>query len=101
VPYQTRAVCEPVTSDCSDVPAAWPGSSGRPIRAVSTTVPLNACSGADAIPARSWAAVFGGSWAAASAPTELSTTPAATAATAAPGTAHRRAGERRKVVFGM
>ncbi len=39
--YHTRTVCDPVSSDASDVGFAVPGRLGRPNEAVSTTVPVS------------------------------------------------------------
>ena len=39
--YQTRTVCDPVSSEDSEVGVPMAGSAGRPNEAVSTTVPVS------------------------------------------------------------
>ena len=97
--YQIWAVCEPVISEVSesDVDRPWPprGRSGRPRRAVWTTVPENGWSTAARVEASSSAAVRGGRAGAAPATNGVTTRAAATMAAPMPGRAQRARDERR------
>jgi hypothetical protein len=87
--YHTRSVCDPVSSDASEVGFWAPGSLGRPNEAVSTTVPVSGGVWESATWASSCAGVRAGSPGAAWA-TDISdpaiTPPVMTSAAA--GTAH-------------
>jgi hypothetical protein len=88
--YHTRIVCDPVSSEDSEVGLPVAGSEGSPNDAVSTTVPVSGGAVASATWASSWAGVRVGSPGAAEAE-EISdparTPPVTTSAPA--GTAHR------------
>jgi hypothetical protein len=97
--YQTRAVCDPVTSDIGviEVPLTS-GSAGKPSRAVSTTVPDSGVPSAFDTSTSSCAADRCGR--AGDAPAVIGrVTAAATTTSAAPGTAHTS--RRREVEFSV
>ena len=59
--YQTRTVCDPVSSEAIEVGFAVPGRLGRPSEVVSTTVPVSGGVTESATWASSWAGVRDGS----------------------------------------
>ena len=59
--YHTRIVCDPVSSEDSEVGFPVAGSEGSPNEAVSTTVPVSGGGVESATSASSWAAVRAGS----------------------------------------